>query len=142
MQEVEEVTAVKDAIHDPEDPRHFARIRKPETDVIATYDEVNIARSKGTLKVLEVGHDVYDPVYYFPREDIRMDLLKRTDKSTHCPLKGDTEYFDLEINGEEIRDAAWSYVKPYDRMDIIRGYIAFDSSIVQVTEHTVEVKKK
>lgn len=137
MQDLEEVTAVKDAIHNPDDPRHFARIKKPGNDVVATYGDTNIARSRGALKLQEVSRDVLDPVYYFPRENVRMELLEKIDKTTHSTLIGDTEYFDLNIDGEKVNAAAWSYVEPYDRAEILRGYIAFDSSKVQVTEYTV-----
>src|ERR1700716_1299160 len=27
--------------------------------------------------------------YYLPREDVRTDLLRRTDTATHCPVQGD-----------------------------------------------------
>ena len=137
MHEEGEITMVKGAIFNPDDPRHFARIKKEGNNVMATCEESPVARSENTLKILEVGHDIYDPVHYFPREDVSMDLLRRIDKTTHCPLKGDTEYFDLEINGKRVSEAAWSYVKPYNRMEIIRGYIAFDPRKVKVTEHTI-----
>lgn len=138
MQDKKEVTMVKKAIHNPDDPRHFARVRETGNEVVASQENKNIARSEATLKLLEVGYDIYDPVYYFPREDVKMDMLKKTAKTTHCPLKGDTEYFDLEVDGKKTPDAAWSYTRPYNRSEMIRDYIAFESSKVQVTEYTIK----
>ena len=34
------------------------------------------------------------------------EALARIEKSTHCPLKGDTEYFDLVVDGERIANQA------------------------------------
>src|SRR5215469_15038610 len=35
------------------------------------------------------------PVFYFPLEDVRMDLLEATEHSTHSPLKGDASYWTI-----------------------------------------------
>jgi len=53
-----------------------------------------IADSSKTLNVLE-GR--YDPVVYFPREDVRMDLLERTDHETFCPFKGEAAYWTIRV---------------------------------------------
>lgn len=138
MQNMEEITLVKDAINNPDDPRHFARIKNIGHPVIALVDETEIARSEKARKVLEVGQDIYEPVLYFPRVDVRMELLVESEKTTHCPLKGDTEYFDIVINEHRINDAAWSYIQTFDRSIDIKEYIAFDLSKVQVIEYTVK----
>ena len=39
-----------------------------------------IADSVRTVMMQETGHQ---PVYYFPMEDVRMDLFEATDSSTH-----------------------------------------------------------
>ncbi len=39
-----------------------------------------IADSRQALLMREAWHT---PVYYFPREEVRMDLMERTDNSTH-----------------------------------------------------------
>src|SRR3954463_882950 len=41
----------------------------------------------------ETGHL---PVWYFPEEDVRNDLLVATDHSTHCPFKGDASYHSVK----------------------------------------------
>ena len=134
---MKEITYVEGGIHRPDEPKHFMRIKNPEHEILAEYQGVEIARSRRTKRVHEVGFDLYDPVVYFPREDVKLELLKRTEKSTHCPLKGDTEYFD--INGENLSesDAAWSYVSTFEFSSELKDYVAFDTSKVQVTEYTV-----
>jgi uncharacterized protein (DUF427 family) len=91
-----------------------------------------IAQSTEASIVKEVGLDLYDHVTYFPRADVNMDALVRIDKTTHCPLKGDTEYFDLVVDGERIAEAAWSYVDTIDVAAGLRGLVAFDTTKVLV----------
>lgn len=136
-EEIKAVTFVKGAIHSPQDVRHFMDIGRPTYTVVASLGDNELARSAKALKVKEVGRGVYDPVIYFPREDVAMEKLTATDKTTHCPLKGDTTYFDFGPAGQEIKDIAWSYTQPIPESEIIRDYVAFDVSLVQVTEHTV-----
>ena len=131
----EKVTLVKNAIHSPKDTRHFMRVKQPKTRVTASIGGKEIAVSHNSLKVQEVAHDLYDPVYYFPIDDVRMDPLKRTDKTTHCPLKGDTEYFDIHLEDNQLKDAAWHYNQPYERDEQLRNHIAFDQTKVQLIEH-------
>jgi uncharacterized protein (DUF427 family) len=88
--------------------------------------------------VKEVGLDVYDPVVYFPREDVAMARLVKSAKSTHCPLKGDTEYFDLDLGDQRIENAAWSYDRTIEGASALKDRIAFDARLVQVTEHTAK----
>src|SRR5260221_2881473 len=37
------------------------------------------------------------PVYYFPRADVRMDLLTPTDHPSFCPYKGNPAYLALKV---------------------------------------------
>ena len=67
----------------------------PETSYVAKIGSTIVAKSGAVLKLSEVGYHIYDPVFYFPLADARMDLLRASDKSSHCPLKGDTTYYDF-----------------------------------------------
>ena len=95
-----------------------------------------IARSTNAIKLKEVGFDIYDPVIYFPRADVEMERLTKNKKSTHCPLKGDTEYFDATLAVGRIENAAWSYERAIDIAKEIEGYIGFDVHHAVIVEYT------
>ena len=65
------------------------------------------------------------PRAYFPREDVRTDLLLRTDHTTHAPGKGDAVYWTLQVNGRSVQNAAWSYPDPPPGAPPLPDYIAF-----------------
>ena len=66
-----------------------------------------------------------EPVYYLPREDVRMDLLERTDYRTHCPFKGNASYWTLEVGDRVAENAVWSYEDPLPEAEPVRSYVAF-----------------
>jgi uncharacterized protein (DUF427 family) len=83
---------------------------------------VTIADSASTLLLLETGHR---PVYYFPRADVRMDLMEATSHRTRCPYKGEASYWSLEANGGTVENAVWSYEQPIEGMEPIARRLAF-----------------
>jgi len=94
-----------------------------------------IGDSSRALVLREAG---YRPVLYFPREDIEMGFLGRTDRRTHCPYKGHAGYFTIAMDGHIAENAVWTYEEPYPAMDVIRGRVAFYPN--QVTLHEVGEK--
>ena len=65
------------------------------------------------------------PVYYFPVDDVRMDLLEKTDHTTHCPYKGDASYWSVKIGDRVAENAMWSYEDPIDGAADLNGLVAF-----------------
>src|SRR5689334_7731649 len=53
-----------------------------------------IADSKRALLLRETN---ITPVYYFPQEDVRMDLMTPTDLHTRCPYKGEASYWSITV---------------------------------------------
>jgi uncharacterized protein (DUF427 family) len=72
--------------------------------------------------MLEAGHM---PVYYFPREDVRMELLEPSDHRTRCPYKGEASYWSVMAGRGRAENAAWSYEEPLAGMAQIKGWLAF-----------------
>jgi len=65
------------------------------------------------------------PVYYFPIEDMRMELLEESDHTTHCPFKGDASYWSVRTGDRVAENAVWGYPEPIDSAPPIAGYLAF-----------------
>ncbi|MCH7888957.1 MAG: DUF427 domain-containing protein [Proteobacteria bacterium] len=65
-------------------------------------------------------------VYYFAREDVRMDLLARTDHRTNCPFKGNASYWTLTVADRSAANAVWSYEGAFDEASRVKDYVAFD----------------
>jgi uncharacterized protein (DUF427 family) len=65
------------------------------------------------------------PVYYFPEDDVRMDLLEATDHTTRCPFKGEASYWSVRVGEKVAENAVWSYPEPIDSAPPLAGYLAF-----------------
>src|SRR5205807_3125013 len=83
---------------------------------------VTVADSTRVLLLFEPGHR---PVYYFPPDDVRTDLLEPTAKSTHCPHKGQASYWTIRAGSSVAEDAVWSYLDPIPERSDITGHMAF-----------------
>lgn len=83
----------------------------------AVWSGVVIAESDKTIEV-EGNH-------YFPPESVSREYLRESDTHSTCPWKGQASYFDVVVNGEVNRDAAWYYPRIADAAKEIAGYIAF-----------------
>jgi uncharacterized protein (DUF427 family) len=78
-----------------------------------------------TSRALELSEGDYPPVIYFPREDVAMAFLEKTDKSTTCPHKGDASHYSIVTKSTVLRNAAWSYEDPKAGVTAIAGHLAF-----------------
>ena len=128
-------TLVADAAHNPDEPRHFMRVKPVPRRVRVLRDGMVLADTTEAVRLLEVGKDLYDPVFYLPRSDVSAPLAD-AEGTTHCPLKGDAVYFDLAGPDGSVAEAkiAWSYPTPFGFADMIAGRVAFYSDKVTVEE--------
>lgn len=81
-----------------------------------------LAKTNKGFRVLETSHP---PVYYFPEEDVRLDLMTSSPGSTNCEWKGQAQYFDVEIGSRSAKQIAWRYLNPVPAFADIKGYFAF-----------------
>jgi uncharacterized protein (DUF427 family) len=81
-----------------------------------------IAESDDTIEI-EGNH-------YFPIDSVNSKYLSASEMHTTCPWKGEASYFDIEVDGEINKDAAWYYPSPKETSLNVVGkdfsnYIAF-----------------
>jgi uncharacterized protein (DUF427 family) len=82
-----------------------------------------VADSRRAMLLHESG---LQPIYYFPPEDVRAELLERTDKHTHCPKKGEASYYSVRVGDQVVENAAWYYPEPLDHAPpLLKDAIAF-----------------
>ena len=89
--------------------------------VRAVFNGETVADSRPVKLLHETGHL---PVYYFPEEDLRQDLLEPSDHTTYCPFKGDASYRSVRVGDRVAENAVWSYPEPIDSAPPLAGYAA------------------
>jgi class 3 adenylate cyclase/uncharacterized protein (DUF427 family) len=87
--------------------------------------EFNGATVADSGRALVLHETRLPPAYYFPAEDVRTDLLVRTEHATHCPFKGNASYWTLKVGDRTAENAVWAYEEPYREAERIRGYLSF-----------------
>lgn len=85
-----------------------------------------------STEVIRVDEDNHQPRYYVPRSDVDMDKLSGSNITTHCPFKGETRYFNINLGVKQLQDAAWSYEDPYDEHRGLKDRIAFHDELPEV----------
>jgi uncharacterized protein (DUF427 family) len=62
---------------------------------------------------------------YFPPESVDRTFLRPSTTTTRCSWKGEAHYYDVVVDGEVNRDAAWYYPDPMSAATQIKDYVAF-----------------
>lgn len=62
---------------------------------------------------------------YFPPDAIDRQFFRASDNHTICPWKGTASYYDVVVNDQVNKDAAWYYPEPKEAAKNITGYVAF-----------------
>jgi uncharacterized protein (DUF427 family) len=63
--------------------------------------------------------------YYFPAESVKQEYLVHSPTTSICSWKGTANYYDVTVNGETNKDAAWYYPQTKEAAKEIEGYVAF-----------------
>lgn len=114
-------------------PSHAVRITASDQRWTAQLGELVLATSTRTQMLKETG---YEPVIYFPAEDVSMSHLMQTDDRTTCPFKGEAHYY-VSAASEDGRPIAWSYDAVFDESARIKGHVAFYSDRVKLLQELI-----
>jgi len=83
----------------------------------AVWHETVLAESDDTI-VVEGNH-------YFPPASIKREYFQESNTRTTCPWKGQACYYNIVIDGDSNRDAAWYYPEPKEAAGEIKKHVAF-----------------
>jgi uncharacterized protein (DUF427 family) len=62
---------------------------------------------------------------YFPPDAIDKQFVRSSTHTTTCGWKGGANYYDLVVDGQENKAAAWYYPTPMEAAKDIAGFVAF-----------------
>jgi uncharacterized protein (DUF427 family) len=113
----------------PRDPYTRIDILPSSRHVRIEVDGVTVAESSNPTLLFETGLPVR---YYLPKTHVRLDLLTHTDSESHCPYKGQAEYWSVRTGDAVHEDIAWSYPTPLPESLGVAGHIAFYDEKVDV----------
>ena len=88
-----------------------------------------VAESTSPRLLFETGLPVR---YYLPKPHVRLDLLTATDTVSHCPYKGQAEWWSVRAGDSLHEDLAWSYAAPLPESQKIAGLVAFYNEKVDI----------
>jgi len=83
----------------------------------AIWKDTVVAESDKTV-VVEGNH-------YFPPETVKTNYFQQSSTHTTCPWKGEASYYNIVVDGEANKDAAWYYPEPKPAAAEIKGHVAF-----------------
>jgi uncharacterized protein (DUF427 family) len=83
----------------------------------ATWNNTILAESDDTV-VVEGNH-------YFPPQSIKMEYFQESATHTTCPWKGEASYYNVVVDGQINKDAAWYYPDPKPAAAEIKDHVAF-----------------
>ncbi len=113
----------------PRDPFTRIDILPSSRRVRIEVDGVTVADSTNTSFLFETGLPTR---YYFPKVDVRMELLTSTESATHCPYKGTARYWTASVNGVAYDDIVWGYDSPLPESQKIMGLVSFYNEKIDV----------
>lgn len=69
--------------------------------------------------------EVIEGNQYFPPDAVNRAYLRESSTHTVCGWKGTASYYDVVVDGEVNKDAAWYYPHPKDAARQIKHHVAF-----------------
>jgi uncharacterized protein (DUF427 family) len=98
------------------------RLEASKKHIQVVFNGVVIADTHRALRILETSHP---PVYYIPPEDVQLQYLTPTLRTTFCEWKGAASYYTIVVGDKTIPNAAWYYRHPTSPYQPLANYIAF-----------------
>lgn len=69
--------------------------------------------------------EIVEGNHYFPSGSLNREYFKESPTHSTCPWKGEAHYYNVIVNGQVNKDAAWYYPSPKDAAKTIKDHVAF-----------------
>ncbi|MEO1289767.1 MAG: DUF427 domain-containing protein [Chloroflexota bacterium] len=101
------------------------RVEKTNKTLKVIFNGEVIAETTNGYRVLETSHP---PAYYIPPEDINVNYLESTSRSTFCEFKGAASYYTVKVGDKSEPNSAWYYKNPSRGFEAIQNHVCFYAS--------------
>ena len=98
------------------------RIAPDEREVVIRWGDVEVARTRRALRVLETSHP---PGFYLPWNDVVRHFLQPAAGSSFCEWKGPARYWTLVDGDRRLPGVAWSYPRPMAGAEALANCVSF-----------------
>ncbi|MGV0643289.1 DUF427 domain-containing protein [Mycolicibacterium sp. XJ2546] len=116
-------------VHYPPNPYHRVDCRPTDRRLRVTVADTTLVDTADTVIVFETA--VQTRLYVDP-EQVRTDLLRRSDTTSYCNYKGYATYWSAVIGDEVVDDVAFSYDDPPPETLPVKGFFSFDGERIDV----------
>lgn len=113
----------------PRDPYKRVDILASSRRVRVELDGVTLADSARPRILFETS---LIPRYYVPLPDVRTDLLRRSETTSHCPYKGVASWWSVQVGAALHEDLAWTYQAPLPESQKVAGLVCFQDERVDM----------
>jgi len=113
----------------PKDPYKRIETFPTSREIRIEVDGVVVAKSNQNVFLYET---MLRPRYYLSSTTVNWELLNESDTTTYCPYKGMANYYNLKVNGREIKDIVWYYTYPTSESALVAGRLCFYNEKVDV----------
>lgn len=113
----------------PHDPRKRIDIATSSALVRVSLNGKTVAESHRTTMLFETGLATR---IYFPKLDVRQELLEPSGRVTYCPYKGEAHYYSLRLGDALLEDLIWHYRYPTSEVAPIAGLLCFYQERIDV----------
>lgn len=97
-------------------------LRRETRRVQVLIDDQLVADTTGAAKVVETASA---PTFYLPPQDIRLELIIPSERTSLCEWKGEAQYVHVQIGPQVERNIGWRYLTPYPEFAEIAGWVSF-----------------
>jgi uncharacterized protein (DUF427 family) len=88
-----------------------------------------VARSPWSMHLFETSLPTR---YYLPAASVDQLVLRKSSLATHCPYKGDAEYYNIVVGDKEAKEVVWYYRLPTQESAAVAGLLCFYNEKVDI----------